>query len=159
MAEYEEEFQNVDAEASLTVPTQAGNLKINGFMVMNGRPCKIVEYSCLKTGKHGATKSIIKGIDVFNGKRHEDTLPSSCNVEVPILRRTEWTVMSVDEDDYLTLVDDKGNARSDLKCPEETDNDQILTQKIKEGLSEGKDLFVTVLNSMQVEKIAELKEH
>lgn len=41
MADYDEEFEGVDAGSSDTIPTQAGSIKKNGFMVINGRPCKV----------------------------------------------------------------------------------------------------------------------
>ena len=42
MTEYDEEFENVDAGASLTVPISAGSIKKGGHMVINGRPCKVI---------------------------------------------------------------------------------------------------------------------
>lgn len=36
------------------------------------RPCKIVEYSISKTGKHGHAKASIVGIDIFDGRKYED---------------------------------------------------------------------------------------
>jgi translation initiation factor 5A len=42
MAEYDEEFEAVDAGASDTYPLEAGSVKINGYMVINGRPCKVI---------------------------------------------------------------------------------------------------------------------
>jgi len=37
----DEDFETVDAGASMTVPISAGSIKKNGFMVINGRPCKV----------------------------------------------------------------------------------------------------------------------
>ena len=45
MTEYDEEFENVDAGASLTVPISAGSIKKGSHMVMNGRPCKVIFYT------------------------------------------------------------------------------------------------------------------
>lgn len=41
------------------------------------RPCKIVEYSISKTGKHGHAKASIVGIDIFDGRKYEDSNPTS----------------------------------------------------------------------------------
>ena len=38
---YQEEFESTDAGASDSVPMQVGSVKKGGFMVMNGRPCKV----------------------------------------------------------------------------------------------------------------------
>jgi translation initiation factor 5A len=158
MAEFDEEFEAVDAGASDTYPLEAGSVKINGYMVINNRPCKVVSYSTAKTGKHGHAKASITGIDIFNGKKYEDSLPTSHNVEIPVIRRTEWQVISIDGDGYVTLMDDKGNTRSDLNCPDETEKDATLTTRLKEAVEAGKEVYVTVLYAMKIEKIADVKE-
>ncbi|TKW29074.1 hypothetical protein SEVIR_3G371901v4 [Setaria viridis] len=42
-----------DAGASKTYPQQAGTVRKNGYLVIKNRPCKVVEVSTSKTGKHG----------------------------------------------------------------------------------------------------------
>lgn len=156
--QFDEEFEKTESGASLTYPTSAGSIKKNGFMVINGRPCKVVDYSTAKTGKHGHAKASITGIDIFNGKKMEDSLPTSHNVEVPNIKRTEWQAIAVDGDGYLTLMNDKGETRQDLKLPDETEDDTVVAERIKDGLDAGKDIFVTVLAAMNIEKINECKE-
>ena len=46
-------------------------------MVFQGRPCKVVGYTTTKTGKHGHAKAAITGIDIFTGKKYEDSKPTS----------------------------------------------------------------------------------
>lgn len=42
MTEYDEEFDKVDAGASLTTPISAGDIKKGNHMIINGRPCKVI---------------------------------------------------------------------------------------------------------------------
>lgn len=156
--EYDEEFEQVDAGASETYPVSAGDIKQGGFMVFNGRPAKVVSYSTSKTGKHGHAKASITGIDIFNKKKYEDSLPASHNCEVPFIKRSELQCISIDGEGYLTLMDAKGTTRSDLRLPDEIEEDQEVAKRIQNLLDEGKEVLVTVLAAMSIEKIVEAKE-
>jgi translation initiation factor 5A len=158
MTDIDEEFEAVDAGASDTVPIQAGSVKHGSYICISGRPCKVVAYSTSKTGKHGHAKAAITGIDIFNGKKYEDSQPTSHNMECPIIKRTEWQAISVDGDGYVTLMDIKGATRSDLKLPDETENDAVVSQRIRDGLDAGREVLCTVLSAMGIEKLEAAKD-
>lgn len=44
MADEHETFEKGDAGASLTFPSQAGSLKKGGFILIKGKPCKVLLY-------------------------------------------------------------------------------------------------------------------
>merc|ERR1711982_112232 len=69
------EFENTGSGASLTIPCQASGIKKNGYMIIKGRPCKVVDTSTSKTGKHGSAKVHFTAIDIFNGKKYEEISP------------------------------------------------------------------------------------
>jgi len=73
---------------------QCSALRKNGFVCIKGRPCKIVDMSTSKTGKHGHAKVHLVATDIFNGKKLEELCPSTHNMDVPLVKRQEFTLVS-----------------------------------------------------------------
>lgn len=141
--------------ASDCIPIQAGALKKGSHVVLKGFPCKIVDYSTSKTGKHGHAKANITGIDIFTQRKYEDISPTSHNMLQPLVNRNDFQLVDVDDEAYVTLMDSKNDTRSDLKL--DLDGDDVH-KKIKEEFDNGKDLVLTVLAAMKTEKIIAWKE-
>ncbi|ANB13615.1 translation elongation factor eIF-5A [Sugiyamaella lignohabitans] len=131
---------------------QCSALRKNGHVVIKGRPCKIVDMSTSKTGKHGHAKVHLVAIDIFTNKKLEDLSPSTHNMEVPNVTRTEYTLVNID-DDYLNLLDADNNSKDDVKVPEGE-----LGQKIQADFDDGKDLLVTIISAMGEEAAISYKE-
>jgi len=91
------DFGSADAGSSTTFPMQCSALRKNGHVVIKGRPCKIVDMSTSKTGKHGHAKVHLVAIDIFNGKKLEDLSPSTHNMDVPNVSRREYQLVGLAE--------------------------------------------------------------
>merc|ERR1712137_1030729 len=118
---------------------------------LKGRACKIVEMSTSKTGKHGHAKVHLVGIDIFNGKKLEDICPSTHNMDVPVVKREDYTLVDIIEG-YLTLMSDNGDLREDLKCP-----DGDIGNQIKTDFENGCELLCTVLKACGEESVIACK--
>lgn len=152
--EHDTEFESADAGASTTYPNTAGAVRKNGFIVIKGRPCKVVDVTTSKTGKHGHAKCHFTALDIFTAKKMEMLESSSHNVEIPNVTRYEYSLLDIDED-FVSLMDESGETRDDLKMPE---NDDDLAAKIRKDFDDGKDLVVTVQKAMGEEHIMSYKE-
>jgi|ERR1712170_82816 len=155
----DEDFQTGASGAADCVPQQCSALRKNGYVNIKGKPCKIVEMTTSKTGKHGHAKVHLTGLDIFTGKKLEDICPSTHNMMVPTVNRKEYEVVDIDEDCYLTLMDDSGETRDDLKltslCSVEK-REEVINLKSK-AEKEDNVLHATVWSSMGMEVIKELK--
>jgi len=138
--------------ASLTYPMQCSALRKSGHVVIKGRPCKIVDMSTSKTGKHGHAKVHLIAIDIFTGKKLEDICPSTHNMDVPNVRREEYQLVNID-DGFLNLMDKDGVAKDDVKIPEGD-----IGKEIDNGFEAGKDLMITIISAMGEEQAISCKE-
>merc|ERR1719192_1584679 len=154
MGDEAEEFQATDAGASHTYPMQAGELKKGGHIMIKGRPCKVAEISMSKTGKHGHAKAHIVALDIFTSKKLEDLCPTSHNVEVPFVKRTEYQLLNADPNtDEVSLLLESGETKDDLNLPtlvktgEPTEEDVNVTKEILKAMEDGKSVVVIVLSA------------
>jgi len=145
-------FEEASAGASATFPMQCSALRKNGHVVIKNRPCKIVEMSTSKTGKHGHAKVHLVAIDIFTGKKLEELCPSTHNMNVPNVTRTEFQFSHI-EDDFLHLIKADGNEKSDVKVP-----DGDVGDKIREYEDAGTDILVTIISAMNEEAAISVKE-
>ncbi|CAJ1039704.1 putative Eukaryotic elongation factor 5A hypusine, DNA-binding OB fold, partial [Leishmania shawi] len=145
--------------ASKTYPLAAGALKKGGYVCINGRPCKVIDLSVSKTGKHGHAKVSIVATDIFTGNRLEDQAPSTHNVEVPFVKTYTYSVLDIQANEdpslpaHLSLMDDEGESREDLDMPP----DPALATQIKEQFDSGKEVLVVVVSAMGTEQVLQTK--
>lgn len=152
----DEEFQAIQ-EGSLTYPAQAGSLKKGDHIVIDDHPCKVVELTTAKTGKHGHAKASITAIDIFTGKKLELSTPTSHNVDCPNVVRNEYELVSIDGNgEFVTFIDENGEYREDLKLPSDTDNDWV--KPLKELYEKGGNILITVVCALGQEHILGFRE-
>jgi translation initiation factor 5A len=150
--EHQEVFESAVQVGSDTFPMQCSALRKNGHVVLKGRPCKIVDMSTSKTGKHGHAKVNLVGIDIFTGRKYEDMSPSTHNMDVPNVSKTEYVVLNV-EDGFLSLMTSTGETKDDIKVPEGE-----LGEQIQVMFDSGKESIVTVIKALGEEAAISVKE-
>lgn len=150
----DETFENVESNSTLTYPVQAGNLKKGDYVVIKGHPCKVVDISTSKTGKHGHAKANITALDIFTAKKLEEVSPTSHALPAPFVKSTQYQLLDINSDGHLSLMDDENNTRDDLKLPEDAE----LAGQIKEAYEAGRSLVVTVVGAMGIEQVLSFKD-
>merc|ERR1712042_134333 len=147
----EADFESGTSGASETFPMQCSALRKNGYVMIKGRPCKIVEMSTSKTGKHGHAKVHMVALDIFTGKKLEDICPSTHNMNVPNVTRKDYQMVNID-DGFAELMDDDGEPKDDLKVPEGDLGNEIIEQH-----GSGSELLCTVLSACGEEMAVAVK--
>ena len=131
-------------------------LLLHRFMMIKGKPCKVLSISVSKTGKHGHAKCNFTAVDIFTGKKLEDMIPSTHGTSVPIVNRTEWEIIDIGEDGELTLMDEGGTQKTDLNLPEVPEG---LAQEIRDAWSDGENTVkVAVQAAVGIEQVISFKK-
>ena len=62
-------------------------------------------------------------------------------MEVPNVKRKDYQLIGMD-DDFLSLMDDSGDTRDDLKCPSEDDG---VGKEVRDAIANDTDILVSIL--------------
>jgi len=79
----------------MSKPVDLGSLKVGSYVIVDGEPCRIVDYSKSKPGKHGSAKARIVAIGIFDGAKRTLVKPVDAQVEVPIIDKRSGQVISI----------------------------------------------------------------
>ncbi|KAM0490318.1 hypothetical protein ACHAP8_011700 [Fusarium lateritium] len=143
--DHDHDFQRGAGQTG-TYSALASTLTKNGHVVIHDRPCKIVELSNDQEEVH------LIGVDIFNGKKKEDSVKHDANVDVPHVSRTEYQFSHID-DDLLHLITTDGGEKNDVPVPE-----GYVGDIIREYEEYGTDSIITVLSAMGEEAAISVKE-
>ena len=128
--------------------TTWGSLKNGDHIIINNDPCKIVELTSVKTGKHGAAKVILVAIDIFKGKKYEKSNAAGIHIEKTDIERHTYFLTDITDDNYLSMLDDQNNQIEYFRLPE---ND--IGEKIRLLFDQGKNVKVMTLHAKNKEMI------
>ncbi|HUU75880.1 MAG TPA: translation initiation factor IF-5A [Methanoregulaceae archaeon] len=86
--------------------TEIGKLKEGRYMVLDDEPCKILGISTSKPGKHGAAKSRIDLVGLFDNVKRSIVQPVSARAYVPVVLRKSGQIITI-SGTTVTLMDMK----------------------------------------------------
>ena len=122
------------------------------YIMIKDRPCKIIDMSTCKTGKHGSAKVHVTAIDIFTDKKCEDVSPSTANKDMPIVKRIEYQLVDISYDGFVSLMSEKGDMKEDVQLP-----GGDLDDDLKSRFNKGDMVMVTVMSACNEEKIVSCK--
>merc|ERR1712187_396378 len=159
-----------DAGGAEVYPQQCGELRKGSNVMIKGKPCKVIDYSTSKTGKHGHAKAHIVALDIFTSRKYEDLCPTSHNMESPFVKKVELQVLSADPNTgEVSLLLESGETKDDLNLPDKDSKcgapsddqkkeDEKISKEICDAVEKGeKTVLAIVQTACQMEKIVGVK--
>jgi translation initiation factor 5A len=105
---------------SMTKPMSVGELRVGGYMLIDGEPCRIMDVTKSKPGKHGSAKARIVAIGIFDGQKRQFVKPVDSNAEVPIIDKRVGQVFAVNPNG-VQIMDLETFEYLDAPFPDEED--------------------------------------
>ena len=113
----------------MSKPVDVGSLRVGGYMIIDNEPCRIVDITKSKPGKHGAAKARIVAIGVFDGVKRSIVKPVDANAEVPIIEKRSGQIFAVNPSS-VQIMDLETYEYLDAPFPEEEE----LKAKLNPGV-------------------------
>jgi translation initiation factor 5A len=107
-----------------------GELKKGSYIVIDGEPCRIVDMTRAKPGKHGSAKANVTAICVFSGNKKNFVAPVDTQVQVPVIEKHIAQVLA-DMGSQVQLMDMETYDTFEVEKP--TDDPQ-LAERLQPGV-------------------------
>jgi len=79
----------------MSKPMELGALRVGSYIILDGEPCRIMDYAKSKPGKHGSAKARIVAVGVFDEAKRTLVKPVDAQVEVPIIEKKGGQVIAL----------------------------------------------------------------
>lgn len=93
-------------------------LKVGNYILIDDEPCKIVEFTTSKPGKHGEAKARIVAIGLFDGQKRSVVYPVKHKVKSPVIDKKTAQVIGIMGNE-AQLMDMETYETFELSIPEE----------------------------------------
>lgn len=105
-------------------------LRPNGFVIVDGDPCRVEKVDVSKSGKHGAAKARVDVIGLMDNRRRSIVKPADETMDVPIVVKKKGQVLAI-VGNKAQIMDLSDYSMLELDIPEER----------KEDVKQGEEIF------------------
>jgi len=105
-------------------------LRPNGFVIVDGDPCRVEKVDVSKSGKHGAAKARIDVIGLMDNRRRSLVKPADETMDVPIVLKKKGQVLAI-VGNKAQIMDLTDYSMLELEIPEDR----------KEAVKQGEEIF------------------
>ena len=129
----------------MSKPADLGSVKTGSYIVIDGEPCRIVDYDKSKPGKHGSAKARVVGVGIFDNVKRSIVSPVSSTIEIPLIEKRSAQIISLSPT-IMQIMDLENYEINDIDLPED--------EEIKNKLGAGKEVeFWRVLGKQKVVRV------
>lgn len=79
----------------MSKPADLGSLRVGSYIIIDNEPCRIVQLTHSKPGKHGSAKARVVAIGVFDGMKRSIVKPVDTQIKVPIIDKRSGQIIAV----------------------------------------------------------------
>jgi translation initiation factor 5A len=113
-------MQSIVQRDFMSKPVYVGELKIGQYVIIDGEPCRIVEFEKSKPGKHGSAKARIVAMSVFTGQKKSLISPVDSRVEVPMIDKRTGQIISI-SGNLVQLMDMESYSTFESPMPDDSE--------------------------------------
>jgi translation initiation factor 5A len=95
-----------------------GSLKKGDTIIIDDAPCKVVDATVSKSGKHGHAKVNLTAVGILDDKKRNLVLPSHDKVEAPIIEKKSAQILSI-SGNKANVMDTETYETFELDIPED----------------------------------------
>jgi len=116
------------------------NLRVNGYLIIDDEPCKIISISTSKPGKHGEAKARIEAVGIFDGTKRSIVHPVKHRVGVPMIDKRQGQVITASGESAQVM---------DLETYETFE--MVVDEEYQDKLEPGQDIsYMVALGRMKI---------
>ncbi len=76
-------------------PAELGSIKVGGYIIIDGEPCRVVSQDHFKPGKHGSAKVRLVAISILTNGKKSYVAPAESRVDIPMIDKRSGQVTSI----------------------------------------------------------------